>query len=81
MVPPIFSKRVKKGLNPNLKVSDKSGGGRKIFHKKIDKAQSPLFDVNNKDRFWGKRSVTDCGSVASGSVALNTVIQQGISTS
>ena len=78
---PIYSNKVKKGLNPNIKVSDKAGGCQKIFHEKMDKAQSTLSNANNKDSFWGKRSVTDCGSVTSGSVAMNTLIQQGIPTS
>ena len=85
MLPPISNNRVKKGLNPNNKVSDRSkgggGGGKKICNQKVDNLQSPLFHANSKNSFPGKRSVTDCGSVASGSVATNTLVQQGISTS
>ena len=81
MIPPISNNRVKKGLNPNHKVSDRSKGGQKICKQKVDNLPSPLFHVNNKNSFAGKRSVTDCGSVASDSVATNTLVQQGISTS
>ena len=81
MIPPNYNNRVKKGLNTNNKVSHRSKGGQNICNRKVDNLQSPLFHANNKNSFPGKRSVTDCGSVASGSVATNTLVQQGISTS
>ena len=51
------------------------------MHKRMEKAQNPLCNINTKNRSQGKRSVTERGSVANGPVTTNTVNKQSILTS
>ena len=81
MVPPIFSNKVKRGLNPQTKAFTKPERGLKSVNKRFHNVHNPQPNINIENKSQGKRSVADCGSVAKGPVATNTVSKQGILTS